>query len=184
MPEVWPWLAMAGLGALHGLNPASGWMLAAASGLCTRDWRQALRALWPIGLGHVASLTLAAAWVMAGLSLDRRLVLGMAIALLVISASVHLWRRTPGALRAPAGNLGMALWSFTMSSLHGAGLMLVPALVPLCAGDASAGSPPLLTALAAVSVHVVSMLLVTGFVALGLCRSIDLCVARLRRAKR
>src|SRR5260221_2301764 len=26
----WPWLAIAGVGALHGLNPANGWMFAAA----------------------------------------------------------------------------------------------------------------------------------------------------------
>jgi len=30
MASYWPWLAVAGVGALHGLNPASGWMFAAA----------------------------------------------------------------------------------------------------------------------------------------------------------
>lgn len=33
MASLWPWLAVAGVGALHGLNPATGWMFAAASGV-------------------------------------------------------------------------------------------------------------------------------------------------------
>ena len=28
MASLWPWLAVAGVGALHGLNPASGWIWA------------------------------------------------------------------------------------------------------------------------------------------------------------
>ena len=47
-------------GALHGLNPATGWLLAAAWGVRTRDRAQALRALLPIGVGHLASVALVA----------------------------------------------------------------------------------------------------------------------------
>ncbi len=32
-----------------------------------------------------------------------------------------------------AGMLGLAAWSFLMAGMHGAGLMLVPALMPICA---------------------------------------------------
>ncbi len=39
MESLWPWLAVAGLGALHGLNPASGWMLAV--GMRRRQRRRA-----------------------------------------------------------------------------------------------------------------------------------------------
>ena len=31
--ELWPWLALAGLGFFHGLNPAMGWLFAVALGL-------------------------------------------------------------------------------------------------------------------------------------------------------
>ena len=55
-----PWLAVAGLGALHGLNPATGWILATASGLRSGDRRRALRALAPIAAGHAASVALGA----------------------------------------------------------------------------------------------------------------------------
>ncbi|MEO7157782.1 MAG: hypothetical protein ABI039_09485 [Vicinamibacterales bacterium] len=45
MGSIWPWLAVVGVGALHGLNPASGWMFAAAWGDRSRNRTQALRAL-------------------------------------------------------------------------------------------------------------------------------------------
>lgn len=58
-----------------------------------------------------------------------------------------------------------------MSTAHGAGLILVPALIPLCAGDASAlemaESGPLTLALAAVGIHTAAMLAVTGMIATG-----------------
>ena len=76
----------------------------------------------------------------------------------------------------------------TVSSAHGAGLMLVPALIPLCAGDASplemTGSGPLALALAAVGVHTAAMLTVTGLVAAGVCRGFDAGARLLRGLKR
>jgi hypothetical protein len=68
------------------------------------------------------------------------------------------------------GMLGLAAWSFLMASAHGAGLMLVPVLIPLCLAASpaqeltAAGSMPI--ALAAVGVHTLAMLAVTGVIAL------------------
>ncbi|MFC5608281.1 hypothetical protein [Variovorax soli] len=173
----WPWVTVAGLGALHGLNPATGWMLAAAWGLRSGGTKQALGALWPIGLGHVASVALVALLVVAGLQVNRMLIQCAVAALLLVSVAAHVWRRAPRALRAPAGQVGMALWSFLMSSLHGAGLMVVPALLPLCMSDVAAasdmaGSRPLLVALVAVGLHGAAMLSMTGLVAVGLLRGL------------
>ncbi|WP_335340208.1 hypothetical protein [Collimonas arenae] len=67
MSSLWPWLAVAGLGAFHGLNPASGWLFAAAWGVRSRDRQKALRALIPIAVGHSASVGLLAAAVALGL---------------------------------------------------------------------------------------------------------------------
>lgn len=177
MASIWPWLAIAGVGALHGLNPANGWMLAAAWGVRSRDRTQALRALMPIAAGHAASVALVAAAVAFGLSLDRTVVQVLAGVLFVIVAALHLWPRAPRAARAPAGYAGLTLWSFFMSTAHGAGLMLVPALIPLCmgAGSARAGTLPdsLMLALAAVGVHTAAMLAVTGVIASGACRALD-----------
>jgi hypothetical protein len=65
------------------------------------------------------------------------------------------------------------------STAHGAGMMLVPALIPLCVGDAPAraitASGSLALALAAVAVHAMSMLVVTGAIALAACIGFDAC---------
>jgi hypothetical protein len=61
-----------------------------------------------------------------------------------------------------------------MASAHGAGLMLIPALVPLCLADSPAreitASGSLVLALAAVGVHTVAMLVTTGAIATGVYR--------------
>ncbi|MDM0034859.1 hypothetical protein QTI33_22185 [Variovorax sp. J22P271] len=185
MESLWPWLAIAGIGALHGLNPANGWMLAAAWGLRSHDRAQALRALLPIAAGHAASVALVAAAVAFGLSLDRPLLQALAGGTLVLIAGLHLRRRRLARAWAPAGHAGLALWSFMMSTTHGAGLMLVPALVPLCIGAAPGGATgatgPLALALVAVVVHGAAMLAVTGLLARGACRGYDSAAGWLRR---
>ena len=60
MTSAWPWLAVAGAGALHGLNPATGWMLAVARELRSGDGRAVWRTLAPIAVGHAGSVVLVA----------------------------------------------------------------------------------------------------------------------------
>ena len=178
MATLWPWLAVAGVGALHGLNPANGWMFSAACGVQARDQSQARRALLPIGIGHVASIAIVAFALAQGLSMDRTLVQGLAGALLVGVASTRLLlgagRRTP--ISARGGHAGIALWSFLMATAHGAGLMLVPAVASMCLADNPAreitASGSLVLALAAVGVHAAAMLATTGVIAAGVCRGV------------
>jgi hypothetical protein len=180
MTNYWPWLAVAGVGTLHGLNPANGWMFAAACGVRSRDTAQARRALLPIGVGHVASVAIVAGAFAQGLAMDRALVQRLAGALLV-GAAVYRWvrgesKRAP--INAQAGQAAIALWSFLMATAHGAGLMLVPALASMClAGNPArdiTASGSLVLALAAVGVHMSAMLLATGIVASGVCRGFAL----------
>src|SRR5262245_27511965 len=67
------------------------------------------------------------------------------------------------------GMAGLALWSFLMAGAPGAGLMLVPILMPLAGMGAHAGhampGPSLGIALMAVGVHTLAMLSATGVVA-------------------
>lgn len=148
--EAWPWFALAGAGALHGLNPATGWGLAA----CSRDTRAALL---PIALGHAAAVGGVAVLVALGLSAAGGQLLCAALLLLAL-----LRRRA---------RAGLALWSCLVASAHGSGLMLVPALVPLCLSASPAreitASGSLLLALAAVAVHMGAMMAVTAVLALG-----------------
>jgi hypothetical protein len=179
--SLWPWLVVAGVGAIHGLNPATGWMWAAAWGVRSKDRRQALRALVPIAVGHAASVALVAAAVAFGMSMDRLAMQVAAGSLVVVFAVLHFSGRTPKAVRAPAGHAGLALWSFMMATAHGAGLMLVPALIPLCMGGTAVqeagASGSLMLALAAVGVHTAAMLAVTGLVASGVCRGLKLILS-------
>jgi hypothetical protein len=174
MTTFWLWLSVAGIGALHGLNPATGWMFAAAWGVQSRDRRQALRALMPIAIGHATSVGLVAGAVAVGLSMDRIALQILAGALLIVVAVCHVSGRMPKPARASAGHAALALWSFIMSSAHGAGLMLVPVLMPLCLGNRAAqnitASGSLMLTLAAVGVHTAAMLAVTGVLAMGVCR--------------
>ncbi|HSC64402.1 MAG TPA: hypothetical protein VLD35_12245 [Caldimonas sp.] len=180
MAELWTWLAVAGAGALHGLNPASGWLLAAACGVHARDSEQAHRALGPIALGQVAAMAVLASAFAFGVSIDRALMQDLAVALGVGAA---LWMglrraRSPMRISASARRAGVALGSFLIASAQGAGAMLIPALVPLCAGGAAARatstSGAIAVALAAVGAHTAAMLLTTGAVATGVCRAVAL----------
>jgi hypothetical protein len=123
---VWPWLAIAGLGALHGLNPPTGWAVAAAWGMRSGERAQAWRALLPIGAGHAGSVALVAGAIALGVSFDRELLSGGALALLAVGAvavaACRLGaRRVDRPTVTPAAHAGLALWSFAMATAHGSG---------------------------------------------------------------
>ncbi len=182
--EVWPWAVLAGLGAYHGLNPAMGWLFAVALGLHRRSTAAVALALPPIALGHLLSIAIIAAAVVAtGAMTDERLVRWVAGLLLVGWAIYHHLNGHRHRVRVgmTAGWAGLVLWSFLMATGHGAGLMLVPAMMPLClsgspAQDISMGSLPM--ALAAVGVHSGVMLAVTAAIAFAVYRWIGLSILR------
>ncbi len=165
----WPWFTIAGLGVFHGLNPAMGWLFAVALGLHRHSRAAVLLALPPMAVGHAVSIWLVAASVMAlGMVIDTSAIRLVAGGILVLWAGYH-WRyghRHRVRIGMTAGVAGLACWSFLMASAHGAGLMLVPALIPLCASMPAIGRGSLLVSLAAVALHTFTMLSVTGLVAL------------------
>src|SRR5437660_10080978 len=72
--ELWPWLALAGLGFFHGINPAMGWLFAVALGLHRQSRRIMVMAWVPIALGHAASVALVLVAALAlGLAFDHRM---------------------------------------------------------------------------------------------------------------
>ncbi|MFL6700117.1 MAG: hypothetical protein ACJ8GJ_23345 [Vitreoscilla sp.] len=183
MNGVWPWLAVAGIGALHGLNPAAGWAIAAARGGRAGAWR----ALAPVAIGHAASVAAIAALAALGLVAQRGLLPWLAGGMAVFVAAAHVSGHLPQRLHAAAGPAGLALWSLTMGLVNGAGMMLVPALIPLCLPGSPAreitASGSMALALAAVSVHLGAMLTVTGAMATLAQRAWGLCHRHARRAK-
>jgi hypothetical protein len=80
-----------------------------------------------------------------------------------------------------AGMIGLAAWSFLMALAHGAGLMLFPALLPLCMPE-TGGTASLMgstgIALLAVALHSASMLVVAGTVAVIVYRLTGVTILR------
>jgi hypothetical protein len=174
----WPWIALAGLGAFHGLNPAMGWLFAVALGLQRKRRGAVIAALLPIAVGHALSVAL----VIAAIGFVRRFVdltaLEASAAIALIAFGLYrLFARHRGRVGMQVNSAQLALWSFLMATAHGAGLMLIPVLLGMPLGDAHsehvrhmAALPPLgaptRTALAALGIHTLAMLATAGAVAL------------------
>ena len=163
--DLWPWLALIGLGLFHGINPAMGWLFAVALGLHRQSRTIVLLSWVPIALGHATAVALVVFAVMAlGLAVDPATLSRGAAAMLLGWAVWHAIRGHRQRLRIgmQTGLAGLALWSFLMSSAHGAGLMLVPVLLPLCLANSPSGQltagGSLPVALAALGVHTAAML--------------------------
>jgi hypothetical protein len=184
--EWWPWAALVGLGLFHGVNPAMGWLFAVALGLHRHSQRAVLLALAPIALGHAAAVAAVIAVVLAlGLVVDHTLLVRLAAVLLIGWAFWHAVYGHRQRIRVgmQTGLIGLGLWSFLMASAHGAGLMLIPLLTPLCLSGTPAHA---LTAgasvgigLAALAVHTGTMLATIGVIAVVVYNLVG--VAFLRR---
>jgi hypothetical protein len=166
------WLTVLGLGHYHGLNPGMGWPLAVANGLTERRAGAVFRTVLPLGGGHFAAMAVvlvplpAPAWYEQW-SREIRIAAGTLVLLFGVYRMVD--RRHPRALaRVPPTRL--AWWSFLMATAHGAGLMLVPFTLGLCApaGPGMEGAHAalddvlarsgLLTAVAVAAVHTLAMM--------------------------
>jgi hypothetical protein len=171
--ELWPWLALAGLGLYHGINPAMGWLFAVALGLHRKSHRIVLLSLFPIALGHAISVAaVLAAVLMLGFIVDRVVLARLAAVVLIGWAAWHALygHRQRTIIGMQTGLIGLVLWSFLMASVHGAGLMLLPALFPACA-SASIAAPSLASgafplALAALGIHTAAMLLAIAVISI------------------
>lgn len=173
METIWPYLTLAGLGAFHGLNPAMGWLFAVALGLHRNGRVSVLKALPPIAIGHALSVAaVAALFLSAGVLVEQRTVQIAAGAVLIVWAVYHqvYGHRRRVRVGMTAGFLGLLLWSFTMATAHGAGLMVLPVIMPLCLPASplteATASQASSVAIGAVAVHSGAMLAVTGLVAL------------------
>jgi hypothetical protein len=169
MGSTWNWAALAGLGAFHGLNPAMGWLFAVALGLHRGSGRVVALSLLPIALGHAVAVAATVAVILGlGLVFDGPVLRRVAgLGLLGWAA----WQAVRGhrqrvRVGMQAGMAGLALWSFLMAATHGAGLMLLPALLPLCQVDGAmamdTGWP---VAVAGVAVHTAAMLATIAVIA-------------------
>jgi len=183
MVDALPWLALAGIGAFHGLNPGMGWLFAVALGLHRRNGRVVWLSPIPIALGHALSIALSvAAFVGGGVVVDPGIV-RIAAGLLLIGWAIYHWRyghRHRVRFGMQVGLAGLAAWSFVMATAHGAGLMLWPALIPLClpAGSDTVVPHPLQIALVGIGLHTLAMMAVTTTVAVAIYQWFELDILK------
>jgi hypothetical protein len=182
----WTWLALAALGAGHGLNPGMGWLFAVALGMQEGSSRAVWRALSPLALGHALAV---AAAVVAAAVVGRLVpgeVLGWIVGGLLLGLGVVrlIRHRHPryGGMR--VGFRELTTWSFLMATAHGAGLMVLPLLVraPQRMHLVHASMMPMPegmdTGIAATVLHTAGYLLVTGVIAVVVYRKVGLRLLR------
>jgi hypothetical protein len=135
-PIAWSlWLAVIGFGLYHGLNPAMGWPLAVAKGLEQRSGRAVFATLGPLGAGHFLAMAVVLvpfallAWIVQWSDAIR---IGAGVLVLGFGVYRLIERRHPRFL-ARVRPTQLAWWSFLVATAHGAGLMLVPIALGLCA---------------------------------------------------
>jgi hypothetical protein len=182
------WLTLAGLGVYHGINPAMGWLFAVSRGMQERSRRAVLRSLVPIAIGHEASIALVALLVL-GLSTTtdpKALRIGAAAALVAFGIFRFVKPRAHfrwTSMRVSDRELG--LWSFLMSTAHGAGLMVAPVILGLRASQSGghddmamlAGGRLDITAVG-LAVHVGAMVAVMGAIAYFVYARVGLQILR------
>jgi hypothetical protein len=187
----WGWLALAGLGAYHGINPAMGWLFAVSQGLQHRERRAVLRSLIPIAAGHEASLLLVAGIVIGAGAVVSTTALHVGAAAVLIAFGIFRFVKPRAhfrwtTMRVTGPELGW--WSFLMATAHGAGLMVAPVLIGGGGATAQAhdhelamvqkGGAPLLADFGGLILHIGVMLIVMGVVAVVVYERIGVEVVR------
>lgn len=126
------WLTLFLLGAYHGINPGMGWLFAVARGMQEQRTRAVAWSLPPIALGHglaigavvlvfqLAQVALPMTWIRTGVGVTL-----ISLGLYKMVRSRHFrW----GGMQ--VGFRELTIWSFLMASAHGAGLMVLPVVLP------------------------------------------------------
>jgi len=172
------WLAVVASGLYHGINPGMGWPLAVSAGLMGRGRGDLLAALGPLAGGHLlAMLTILLPFALMTSLIDwqRELRIGASLLVIAFGAYLTINRRHPRVL-ARIRPTQLALWSFAIAMAHGAGLMLLPVYLGLCApgeGDAGHRAAAALmagntgTAVTVALVHAAAMIVTGGLIAVA-----------------
>ena len=189
MTVAWPWLALAGLGAFHGINPAMGWLFAVALGLQRKSRAAVLWSLLPIAAGHALSVALVISAVNALRPFVDLVALQVGAAVALIAFGLYrLLARHRARVGMQVGIADLVLWSFLMATAHGAGLMLLPVLLGMPSGilhhdhvhmvEATAVGGSAINVVAAVAVHTAAMLTVAGAIAIAVYEWVGLAFLR------
>lgn len=129
------WWAVIFSGFYHGINPGMGWPLAVSAALMERRHAAMPKALAMLAFGHfLAMIAILLPFSLMIFLVDWQIEIRVGAGLLVIAMGIYLVinRKHPKFL-ARVHPARLALWSFLAAMAHGAGLMLVPIFLGLCA---------------------------------------------------
>ena len=170
------WWAVIFSGFYHGVNPGMGWPLAVSAALMERDRKALPRALAMLALGHfLAMIAILLPFSLMIFLVAWEVEIRIGAGLMVIAMGIYLLinRRHPKFL-ARVHPARLALWSFLAAMAHGAGLMLVPIYLGICAigadevghlaAQALMGNN-IITAFSVAAVHTLSMTVAGGVIA-------------------
>jgi hypothetical protein len=190
----WPWVAIAMLGAYHGIDPSMGWLFAVALGLQERRRAKVISALLPIAIGHLLSVALIVSLIALAMKSASGWLRPIGAAALIAFGLFRFWRPRahPRWVAMRVNSVELATWSFLMATAHGAGLMLFPILMDLRSATMSVHAHHAMMMMATpahatfdiaqtaaiVLLHTSAMLLVMGTIAIAVYEWIGLTILR------
>lgn len=179
------WGAVIFSGLYHGINPGMGWPLAVSAALMERNPKAMPKALAMLAAGHflaMIGILLPFSVMIALVEWEVEIRIGAGILVIAMGVYLLINRRHPRFL-ARIHPARLALWSFLAAMAHGAGLMLVPIYLGICAiGADDTGhqaaqalmSSNVLTAFGVAMVHTLSMTVAGGLIAIFIYRWLGL----------
>lgn len=170
------WWAVIVSGIYHGVNPGMGWPLAVSAALMEPKRSAMPKALAMLALGHflaMIGILLPFTLLIFLVEWDREIRIGAGLLVMAMGLYLLINRRHPKIL-ARIHPARLVLWSFLAAMAHGAGLMLVPIYLGICAvgaqdaghaaaGDLMAGNVG--TAFAVAAAHTLAMTAAGGVIA-------------------
>jgi hypothetical protein len=187
------WLTLVGLGVYHGVNPAMGWLFAVSRGMQERSRRAVVRSLVPIAIGHELSIGLVAMLVVGLSVVADSSTLRIVAAASLLAFGIFRFVKPHAHFRWTSMRVSdreLTLWSFLMSTAHGAGLMIAPVLIGLEGSidrsgarahdqaDLSLLNASLGVGAVGIALHVIAMLAVMGVISVLVYDRLGLKVLR------
>ncbi|MGH1578253.1 hypothetical protein [Planktotalea sp.] len=170
------WGAVIFSGLYHGINPGMGWPLAVSAALMERKHSALGKALAMLALGHflaMIGILLPFSMMIFLVEWEREIRIGAGCLVIAMGIYLLINRKHPKFL-ARVHPARLALWSFLAAMAHGAGLMLVPIFLGICAIDAqdtghlaaqALMTSNVMTAFGVALVHTAAMIIAGGIIA-------------------
>ncbi|MEE2701771.1 MAG: hypothetical protein VYB18_01865 [Thermodesulfobacteriota bacterium] len=165
------------LGVYHGINPGMGWLFSVAIAMQKESTIKIFTTHLPIALGHLLSLLIVVILYEAVKHFIPFHFTKIIFAILLVIFGIYKLynKRHPNWTAMNVTHLDLFIWSFLMTSAHGAGLMLIPGLSLHAEHDMMAISK---SGMFAMLFHMLGMITISITVAFSVYKIIGLRILR------